>query len=94
MLLTAHSLASDPRLCSKTIVLTGAYKPERFLDSDASFNVGLAVSAVQLLHRLRPNQPRDSVPAAGVYLAMNGTVYPHNECDQDSLGFYVEKSQK
>ena len=46
----------------KTIVLTGALNPARFRDSDAIFNIGCAVGAVQAL-------------APGVYIAMNGKVW-------------------
>jgi len=49
-------------LTDKTIVLTGALNPARFRDSDAIFNIGCAVGAVQ------------SLPP-GVYIAMNGTVW-------------------
>ena len=50
----------------KTIVLTGALNPARFRDSDAIFNIGCAVGAVQSL------QP-------GVYIAMNGKVWNPDE---------------
>lgn len=46
----------------KTIVLTGALSPARFRSTDADFNVGLAVAAVQ-------------VAAPGVYIAMSGQVF-------------------
>ena len=46
----------------KTIVLTGALNPARFRGSDAEFNIGCAVGAVQ------------SLPA-GVYIAMNGRIW-------------------
>ena len=46
----------------KTIVLTGALTPARFRSTDAIFNVGMAVAAVQ------------SLPA-GVYVAMSGQVF-------------------
>ncbi len=49
-------------LSGKTIVLTGAASPARFRDSDAAFNAGFALAAVQLL-------------SPGVYVAMNGTVF-------------------
>ncbi|MDX1406080.1 MAG: asparaginase domain-containing protein [Woeseiaceae bacterium] len=49
-------------LQGKTIVLTGALSPARFKSSDAVFNVGMAVAAVQTL-------------SAGVYLAMSGQVF-------------------
>jgi len=46
----------------KVIVLTGALKPARFRDSDAVFNIGCAIGAVQ------------SLPP-GVYISMNGKVW-------------------
>jgi len=49
-------------LPGKTIVLTGALTPARFRATDAVFNVGLAVAAVQ-------------VAEPGVYIAMNGQVF-------------------
>jgi L-asparaginase/Glu-tRNA(Gln) amidotransferase subunit D len=55
---TAHALKGIP---GKTIVLTGALQPGRFADSDAPFNLGMAVAAVQAL-------------PPGVYLAANGKV--------------------
>lgn len=47
----------------KSIVLTGALSPARFRTTDAVFNVGMAVAAVQV------------VPP-GVYIAMSGQVFP------------------
>jgi L-asparaginase len=51
---------------AKTIVLTGAMVPYIFSNSDAVFNLGCAITAVQIL------QP-------GVYIAMNGTVFPWDD---------------
>jgi L-asparaginase len=59
MVETAKVLASIP---NKTIVLTGALNPASFRGSDAEFNIGTAVGAVQ------------SLPP-GVYIAMNGRVW-------------------
>ena len=56
---TARALAS---IEGKTIVLTGALNPARFRGSDAEFNIGTAVGAVQ------------SLPP-GVYVAMNGRIW-------------------
>lgn len=50
------------RIKDKVIVLTGALNPARFQGSDAVFNVGCAVGAVQCL----PD---------GVYIAMNGRIW-------------------
>ena len=46
----------------KTIVLTGSMQPARLRVSDAIFNIGYAVAAVQLL-------------SPGVYVAMNGQLF-------------------
>ncbi len=60
MVETARALATaDPALGAKTIVLTGAMIPYAFGSSDGLFNLGSALSFVQVL-------------PAGVYVAMNG----------------------
>lgn len=46
----------------KTIVFVGAMQPARFRDSDAMFNIGFAVAALQTLNE-------------GVYIAMSGQVF-------------------
>lgn len=56
---TAASLTGLP---GKTIVMTGALSPARFRTTDAVFNVGMAVSAVQ-------------IAPPGVYIAMNGQLF-------------------
>lgn len=50
----------------KTIVLTGAMIPYAFGSSDGLFNLGSALSFVQVLPH-------------GVYVAMNGTYFPWND---------------
>ena len=47
---------------NKTVVLTGAMQPAKFKSSDAEFNIGCAVAAVQTL-------------PPGVYIAMNGRIF-------------------
>ena len=59
MVETAQVLQSIP---GKVIVLTGALNPARFQGSDAVFNIGCAVGALQTL----PD---------GVYITMNGRVW-------------------
>jgi L-asparaginase len=59
MVESARVLAGIP---GKTIVLTGALNPARFQGSDAVFNIGCAVGAIQAL----PD---------GAYIAMNGRVW-------------------
>lgn len=59
MVETAQVLLQIP---DKVIVLTGALNPARFQGSDAVFNIGCAVGALQTL----PD---------GVYVAMNGRVW-------------------
>lgn len=50
-------------ISNKIIVLTGALEPALFKTSDAVFNIGCALGAVQSL-------------TPGVYIAMNGKVFP------------------
>lgn len=59
MVETARKLMDLP---GKVIVLTGALNPARFQGSDAVFNIGVAVGALQ------------SCPP-GVYIAMNGEIW-------------------
>ena len=54
------------KLAGRRILLTGALTPARFRTTDAVFNVGMAVAAVQLVE-------------PGVYVAMSGQVFPAGE---------------
>lgn len=56
--LTAETLSG---IKDKTIVLTGAMIPEKFRESDADFNIGMAVGAVQKMPH-------------GVYVALHGEL--------------------
>lgn len=60
---TARELEAIP---DKTIVLTGALQPAAFSNTDAEFNIGCAIGAVQ-------------VCSIGVYIAMNGRVFPASD---------------
>jgi len=63
----------------KVIVLTGAMEPAKFKSSDAIFNLGAAVAAVQTL----PN---------GVYLAISGRIFtPENVRKNRILKIFEEK---
>ena len=66
MVETARALATASGVEGKTIVLTGAMIPYAFGSSDGMFNLGSALSFVQV----RP---------AGVYLAMNGQYFRWDE---------------
>lgn len=79
MVQTALQLQSIPDKC---IVLTGAMQPAGFRTSDAVFNVGVAVGAVQ------------SLPA-GVYIAMNGRIFEpqHVRKNRDRGIFEVVQGQ-
>ena len=59
MIQTARALQG---VSGKTIVLTGSMQPARFKSTDAAFNVGVAIGAVQVL-------------PPGVYIAMNGQIF-------------------
>lgn len=65
-----RSAAALAGVAGKTIVFVGALAPARFAESDAAFNLGMAFAAAQ-------------VAAPGVYIAMNGTVFPADKVVKD-----------
>lgn len=67
MTVSAQALAAVP---GKTIVLVGALAPARFAESDAAFNLGMAFATAQ-------------VAPPGVYITMNGTVFPAGQVVKD-----------
>ncbi len=60
---TARHIISQQAAKGKTVVLTGSLLPAMFTTSDAIFNLGCALGTVQ-------------TAAAGVYIVMNGRVFP------------------
>ena len=64
MVQTARKLVGIP---GKTLVLTGSMQPARFRVTDAEFNLGTAVAAVQAL-------------PPGVYIVMNGQIFDPLRC--------------
>ena len=62
----------------KTIVLVGASQPYKFKESDAEFNIGVAIGALNVLE-------------SGIYIAMNGRVYPWKACKKQEDGRFVEE---
>jgi len=64
MILTALALKGIP---AKTIVLTGSMQPARLRVTDAGFNLGTAIAAVQIL-------------PPGVYIAVNGRIFNPDCC--------------
>jgi len=66
---------------AKTVILTGAMVPYIFNNSDAVFNLGCALTAVQLLPH-------------GVYIAMNGRVFGWDRVRKNrELGVFEEKER-
>ena len=70
MVVTGRVLAG---IAGKTIVLTGAMQPASVRASDAEFNVGFALAAVQTL-------------PPGVYVAMNGMIFDPEKTVKDRAG--------
>lgn len=68
MVETANAVAALK--LDKTIVLVGAMVPFQFKESDALFNLGAAITAVQLLRK-------------GVHLTMNGQVFDYDRVEKD-----------
>jgi L-asparaginase len=67
MVVTGRMLAG---ISGKTIVMTGAMQPASVRASDAEFNVGFALAAVQIL-------------PPGVYIAMNGMIFDPQTTKKD-----------
>ena len=66
-------------ISGKTVVMTGSMYPAQFRDSDAVFNIGCAVTAVQVLE-------------PGVYIAMNGRIFkPGQAVKNVALNRFEEK---
>lgn len=66
----------------KAIVLTGAMRPFKLGHSDASFNIGSAIMAVQLA-------------SPGVYIAMNGHLFHAEDAMKNKpLGVFQSTSEK
>ena len=81
MVRTARALAAAfPSGGGKTIVLTGAMVPYAFGSSDGLFNLGSALSFVQVL-------------TPGVYLAMNGRAFEWNHVTKNrDTGVFESRS--
>ena len=76
MVETAAALARELAGSGKTVVLTGAMVPFAFGSSDGLFNLGSALSFVQVL-------------PPGVYVAMNGRCFPWDDCRKNrQLGVF------
>lgn len=74
MVQTAHVVAQ--RKLDKVVVFTGAMVPFALENSDAVFNLGCAITAVQLL-------------PPGVYLCMSGKVFAYDQVRKNtSLGVF------
>jgi L-asparaginase len=76
MVETARALDGIP---GKVIVLTGALNPARFQGSDAVFNIGCAVGAVQ-------------TATDGVWIAMNGRVWDPRRVRKNRVANRFEES--
>jgi L-asparaginase len=79
---TDTMVASAKKLSSikdKTIVLTGAMIPYAFKNSDAVFNLGFALSAVQAL-------------PCGVYICINGEIFNWDKVTKNTKEGYFEKT--
>lgn len=76
MVQTAQFIANH--ITNKTIVLVGAMIPYKFGSSDGLFNLGAALAFCQTL-------------TSGVYIAMNGRYYHHDNCRKNKqTGFFEE----
>ena len=67
-----HGFVTEPRV----IVLTGALQPAAMRNTDAEFNLGLAIAAVL-------------AKPPGIYIAMHG-IHDHSDCRKDpDTGYFM-----
>ncbi len=69
MVETAKKLSE---LKNKAVILVGASKPEKFKDSDAQFNIGVAIGGINVLD-------------SGIYIAMNGRIFQWDNVRKNKL---------
>ena len=68
-------------LKNRIIVLTGSMQTASFINSDAVFNVGFALGALQVLKK-------------GVYIAMSGSIYdPSESVKNREKGIFEKKNE-
>jgi L-asparaginase len=74
---TAEFLSS---IKNKTIILTGSMRPQRFSNSDADLNIGIAIGGIQAINK-------------GVYIALHGLIIPYNQLSRNmETGQYYNKT--
>ncbi|CAK9067660.1 unnamed protein product [Durusdinium trenchii] len=81
MITSAQALAAGLAAAARdlVVVFTGAMLPEEFRRSDADFNLGFATCAAQTAPR-------------GVYVAMGGRLFQHDQVSRDEEGRFVGSS--
>lgn len=72
MIETAQYVQNRLKDNNAVIAFTGATKPERFIDSDASFNLGCAIAATSVCR------------SGSVVICMNGNVVTAEKCIRES----------
>ncbi|MDO8561822.1 MAG: asparaginase domain-containing protein [bacterium] len=68
-------------ILNKTVILVGAIVPYNLDESDALFNLGYAIASAQQL-------------PSGVYIAMNGKVFPWNDVRKNREKLVFENLEK
>ena len=77
MIETAKYVAAAKGRLQKTVVFTGSMRPQKLIDSDAAFNIGVAMGAMNVM-------------GAGVYVCMNGRVFEASRVRRDGrTGHFV-----
>jgi L-asparaginase len=66
-------------IANKKIIFTGAMQPAAFSDTDAVFNIGCAVGAIQVVED-------------GVYIVMNGKVFAADKVAKNRAGQRFEET--
>lgn len=76
MIETAKALS---KIKNKTIIITGSFRPERFTNSDADFNLGTAIGAINIM-------------GEGTYIAICGLIFNAKKIARSDDGSFCKIS--
>ena len=82
--------SSKAKICNLKVILTGSFLPEKFKDSDADFNLGMALGA---LGALQDDNVSHDEKSSQVLIALNGLLIPAYRASRNQEGMFMIKDQ-
>ena len=91
---TARFLETNLREANRLnlkVILTGSFLPEKFKDSDADFNLGMALGAA--LQDISSLEVKSHDEKSQVLIALNGLLIPAYRASRNQEGMFMIKDQ-